>query len=74
LNRYLGLADYFWLAELVTGVDTTTLLEASRVELADSALHAPAAGFGDDDARRVGVAADVRGVRRRTLGIGSARR
>ena len=49
MTRYIGLAEYFWLAEQVTGIDTTTLLKASRVELADSALHAPAAGFGDDD-------------------------
>jgi hypothetical protein len=34
------------LAEQVTGLDTTTLVKASRVELADSALHAPQAGFG----------------------------
>jgi death-on-curing protein len=49
VTRYLGLAQDFWLAEQITGVDTTTLVNASRVELADSALHAPAAGFGDDD-------------------------
>ncbi len=49
MTRYLGLAEYLWLAEQVTGIDTTTLIKASRVELADSALHAPAAGFGDGD-------------------------
>jgi death on curing protein len=49
VTRYIGLAEYIWLAEQVTGIDTTTLVKASRVELADSALHAPAAGFGDDD-------------------------
>jgi death on curing protein len=49
VTRYVGLAEYFWLAEHVTGIDTTSLLKASRVELADSALHAPAAGFGDTD-------------------------
>lgn len=49
MTRYLGLAEYFWLAEQVTAVDVTTLVKASRVELADSALHAPAAGFGDED-------------------------
>jgi death on curing protein len=47
--RYLDLAEYLWLAEQVTGVDATTLAKASRVDLADSALHAPAAGFGDED-------------------------
>jgi death-on-curing protein len=49
VTRYLGLAEYLWLAEQVTGIDTATLIKASRVELADSALHAPAAGFGDED-------------------------
>jgi death-on-curing protein len=49
VTRYLGLAEYLWLAEQVTGLDTTTLVKASRVELTDSALHAPAAGFGEED-------------------------
>ena len=49
MTRYLGLAEYLWLAEQVTGLDTTTLVKASRVELTDSALHAPAAGFGEED-------------------------
>ncbi len=49
MTRYLDLAEFFWLAEQVTGLDTTTLVKASRVELADSALHAPQAGFGDED-------------------------
>jgi len=31
----------------VTVIDTTTLIKASRIDLADSALHAPQAGFGD---------------------------
>jgi death on curing protein len=49
VTRYLGLAEYFWLAEQVTGVDAATLAKGSRVDLADSALHAPAAGCGDED-------------------------
>ena len=49
MTRYLGLAESFWLAEQVTGLHTTTLIKASRVELADSALHAPQAGYGDED-------------------------
>jgi death-on-curing protein len=49
VTRYLGLAEYMWLAEQVAGIDTTTLIKASRVELADSALHAPSAGFGGED-------------------------
>lgn len=49
MTRYLGLAEFFWLAEQVTGLDTTTLVKASRVDLADSALHAPQAGVGEED-------------------------
>ena len=49
MTRYLNLAEYLWLAEQVTGVDAATLAKAFRIDLADSALHAPAAGFGDED-------------------------
>jgi death-on-curing protein len=49
VTRYLSLAEYFWLAEQVTGLPADTLAKAARAELADSALHAPAAGFGDED-------------------------
>jgi death-on-curing protein len=49
VTRYIGLAEYLWLAEQVTGVDATTLTRSSRIDLADSALHAPQAGFGDED-------------------------
>ena len=49
MTRYLSLAEFLWLAEQVTGIDTTTLTKASRIDLADSALHAPQAGFGDQD-------------------------
>ncbi len=47
MTRYVTLGEYFWLAEQVTGVDADTLAKASRSDLADSALHAPRAGFGD---------------------------
>lgn len=47
--RYLDLAEYLWLAEQVTGIKATILARASRIDLADSALHAPAAGFGDEE-------------------------
>lgn len=43
----MTLAEYFWLAEQVTGVPADTLARSSRSDLADSALHAPQAGFGD---------------------------
>ena len=49
MTRYLSLAEYLWLAEQVTGIDAGTLAKISRVELADSALHSPSAGFGDQD-------------------------
>lgn len=49
MTRYLTLAEYFWLAEQVTGTEAAVLVKAARVELADSALHAPAAGFADQD-------------------------
>ncbi|HVF75582.1 MAG TPA: Fic family protein [Acidimicrobiales bacterium] len=49
MTRYLSLAEYLWLAEQVTGTEAAVLAKAARLDLADSALHAPAAGFGDDD-------------------------
>ena len=47
MTRYVTLGEYFWLAEQVTGIEAGTLARASRSDLADSALHAPRAGFGD---------------------------
>lgn len=49
MTRYLSLAEYLWLAGEVTGTDAAVLAKAGRVDLADSALSAPAAGFGDVD-------------------------
>ena len=49
MTRYLSLVEFWYLAEQVTGIGAATLIRASRVDLADSALHAPQAGFGDDD-------------------------
>lgn len=49
MTRYLSLAEFWYLAEHVTGIETATLIQASRVDLADSALHAPRAGFEDTD-------------------------
>ena len=43
------LEDYLALAAEVTGLDLVALLNATNLDLADSALHAPAAGFGDQD-------------------------
>ena len=49
MTRYISLAEYFWLAEQVTGLEAAVLVKAARVDLAVSALHAPQAGFGDED-------------------------
>lgn len=49
MTRFIDLPEYLWLAEQVTGIPVTDLANASRIDLADSALHAPRAGFGDDD-------------------------
>ena len=47
--KYLDLADYLAIAVEITGLDIDALSKASRIGLADSALHAPAAGFGETD-------------------------
>ena len=47
--EYPDLADYLAVVQAVTGIDSQTLLVATKLDLADSALHAPAAGFGDQD-------------------------
>ena len=47
--RYVDLVDYVAIAAEVTGLDVATVLKIANLDLADSALHAPAAGFGDTD-------------------------
>jgi death-on-curing protein len=47
--EYVDLADYVAIATAVTGLDLRTVMNVTNLDLADSALHAPAAGFGDDD-------------------------
>jgi len=47
--RYLTLTEALIVAEAVTGIDAYTLSRSSRIDLLDSALHAPQAGFGDED-------------------------
>lgn len=47
--EYLDLADYLAIAAEVTGLELSTVMNIANVDLADSALHAPAAGFGDTD-------------------------
>ena len=43
---YLDLADFLAIGELVLGNPAEEIARVSRLELAESALHAPAAGFG----------------------------
>lgn len=47
--RYIDLVDYVAIAAEVTGLDVATVMKVANLDLADSALHAPAAGFGDTD-------------------------
>jgi death on curing protein len=47
--EYLDLADFIAIAQAVTGLDLQTVMSMTNIDLADSALHAPAAGFGDED-------------------------
>ena len=46
---YLDLADYVAIATEVTGLDATTIISAANLNLADSALNAPAAEFGGEE-------------------------
>jgi death-on-curing protein len=45
LAEYLDLADYLLVAEAVLGVPAESIADWPGVGLAESALHAPAAGF-----------------------------
>ena len=47
--EYLDLVDYLAIAAEVTGLSVDTVTRVTRLDLADSALHAPAAGFGDTE-------------------------
>ena len=47
--EYLDLADFIVIAEEITGIDASVLMRMPRMPLADSALHAPQAGYGDID-------------------------
>lgn len=46
MTEYLDLADYLLIAEAVLGVSAEEIARWPGIGLADSALHAPAAGFG----------------------------
>lgn len=46
---YLDLADYLAIVTEVTGLDVDTAIRVTNIDLADSALHAPQAGWGQSD-------------------------
>jgi hypothetical protein len=46
---YVELVDYLAIAVEVTGLSVETITRVANLDLADSALHAPAAGFGDTE-------------------------
>lgn len=48
-TEYPDLADYLAIAEAVTGIDVDVLMRSTKLDLADSALHAPQGGRGDQD-------------------------
>jgi death-on-curing protein len=47
--EYLDVPDFIAIAAGVTGLDVDTVMAVANLDLADSALHAPSAGFGDTD-------------------------
>ncbi len=47
--RQLTLAEALVVAEAVTGLDLTTLARSPRIDVLDSALHAPQASFGGQE-------------------------
>jgi death-on-curing protein len=47
--EYLELIDYRAIAVEVTGLSVKTVARVTNLSLADSALHAPAAGFGETE-------------------------
>jgi len=44
--QYVELVDYLAIVAEVTGLDVDVLTRVAKVDLAESALHAPSAGFG----------------------------
>lgn len=47
--EYVDLVGCIAIAAEVTGLDVETVMRVSRLDLADSALHASAAGFGETE-------------------------
>lgn len=47
--EYVELVDYLAIAVEVTGLSAETIARVAKLDLADSALHAPRAGFGETE-------------------------
>jgi death on curing protein len=47
--EYPDLADVLAVAESVTGIEAEVLLRGAKLDLADSALHAPQGGWGNEE-------------------------
>jgi death on curing protein len=47
--EYPDLADFLAIAEAVTGIEAIVHLQSAKLALADSALHAPQASWGDEE-------------------------
>ena len=47
--EYLDLVDYRAIAADATGLSVETIAHVAKLDLADSALHAPVAGFADNE-------------------------
>ena len=67
--NYLGLAETLLIAEAVTGLDALVLARTSRLELLDSALQAPLAGFVGSELRP--LVKDVLSVGQLSMGRGA---
>lgn len=67
--KYVELVDYLAIAVEVTGLSVETMTRVAKLDLADSALHAPAAGFGDTNCRRWDPTPDVDQAERAVLAI-----
>ncbi len=75
--EYLELADYLAIAAEITGLDEQTIIKVTKLDLADSALHAPAAGFGEvefypDFIEKAAVPIELQLIEARTFPNGSA--
>jgi death-on-curing protein len=46
--EYVDIVDYIAIAAEVSGLNVDTVIRLPNLPLAESALHAPAAGFGDE--------------------------